>query len=397
MAGYRRTLAAAAAGLAAAGAIATAVVMTAHPGSQVAQAAANAQTSPVLGRPSAGPEAFLARLHTVHTIASTVPGNGDVNPYGIAVIQHSAGRLHAGDILVSNFNDKANLQGTGSTIEEITPAGTMRVFAQITTAMLPGSCPGGIGLSTALAILPDGWVAVGSAPSSNGQVATAKAGCVILLNDLGQVRETLAGAGINGPWDATVVSHGNLANLLVTNAFNGTAADKGKIVRKGTVVRITLLLSATRVPRVLGATTVASGLAERASSAAFVLGPAGVAVSFSGILYIADTATNTITAVPDALTRHTSAGLGLPVSNGGALSQPLGLAIAPNGNILTVNGGNGKIIETIPTTGYQVGATFLDTSGSPAGAGALFGLAITPSGTIYYTDDAANDLRLLNY
>jgi hypothetical protein len=119
--------------------------MTAHPGSQALRAAASVRTGPVLGRPSAAPGAFLARLRAVRTIASTVPSNGDVNPYGIVVIRHSAGRLHAGDILVSNFNDKANLQGTGSTIAEITPAGKPRVFAQITKAMLRGSCPGGLG------------------------------------------------------------------------------------------------------------------------------------------------------------------------------------------------------------------------------------------------------------
>ena len=395
MAGYRRTLAAAAAGLAAAGTVAAAVVMTAHPGGQALQAAANVRTGSVHGRPSAEPGAFLARFRAVKTIASTVPGNGDVNPYGIVVIRHSAGRLHAGDILVSNFNDKANLQGTGSTIVELTSAGKQRVFAQITKAMLPGSCPGGIGLSTALAILPGGWVAVGSAPSANGQAATAQAGCVIFLNDLGQVEETMAGTAINGPWDATVVSHGQLADLFVTNAFRGTAAGKGKIIRNGTVARIALRLSATRAPRVLGVTTVASGLAEQASPAAFVLGPTGVAVSVTGTLYVADTATSTITAIPRALTRHASAGPGLTVTYGGALSQPLGLALTPGGDILTVNGGNGKIVETTPA-GRQIATTFLDTSGSPAGAGALFGLAVAPTGTVYYTDDAANTLRLLH-
>jgi hypothetical protein len=388
MAGHRRTLIAAAAGLTAAGTIAAAAI-TAHPGSQALQAAASVRT-----HAPAAPGAFLAQLHTLTTIASTVPSNGDVNPYGIVVIPHSAGRLHAGDILVSNFNDKANLQGTGSTIVEITPAGKLRVFAQITKAMLPGSCPGGIGLSTALAILPRGWVAVGSAPSANGQAATARAGCVIFLNDLGQVRETLTGRAIDGPWDATVVSHGDLADLFVTNAFNGTAAGQGKIVRKGTVTRITLHMSAVRAPRVSGITTIASGLAEQASAAAFVLGPTGVAVSPAGTLYIADTATSTITAIPRALTRHASAGPGLAVTSGAALSQPLGLALTPNGDILTVNGGNGKIVETTPA-GHQIATTFLDTTGSPAGAGALFGLALTPVGTVFYTDDAASTLRLL--
>ena len=90
-----------------------------------------------------------------------------------------------------------------------------------------------------------------------------------------------------------------------------------------------------------------------------------------------------------------SGGPGLTVTSGGALSQPLGLSLAPDGDILTVNGGNGKIIETTPA-GRQIGTTFLDTAGSPAGAGALFGLTLTPSGAVYYTDDAENTLRLLH-
>jgi hypothetical protein len=78
------------------------------------------------------------------------------------------------------------------------------------------------------------------------------------------------------------------------------------------------------------------------------------------------------------------------------VAQPLGLTIAPNGDILTLNGGNGKIVEITPH-GAQVGTEFLDTSGSPAGAGALFGLAIGLHGHgVYYVDDVANTLRLLS-
>ncbi|MBV9451503.1 MAG: hypothetical protein JO345_37015 [Streptosporangiaceae bacterium] len=393
---YRRTIAAAAAGLAAAGAVTAAAVAASHSGAQHAAPAADVRAAPAVGRPSAAPGAYLARLRTVRTIGSTVPSNGDVNPYGIVVLQHSAGRLHAGNVLVSNYNDKANLQGTGSTIVQITPRGKLSVFARITKAMLPssGSCPGGIGLSTALVTLPGGWVVVGSAPSANGQAATAKAGCLIVLDNQGRLRETLHGDGINGPWDATAVSTGKTADLFVTNAFNGTAAGKGTIVRKGTVVRIALRLSGSAAPRLAGAAIIATGLAEQASAAAFVLGPTGVGLGRGDILYVADTATSTITAIPGALHRNGSAGPGLTITAGGSLSQPLGLAIASDGDILTVNGGNGKIVETTPA-GRQVATELLDNSGSPAGAGALFGLTVASSGNVYYVDDVANTLRLL--
>jgi hypothetical protein len=50
---------------------------------------------------------------------STLPPNGDVNPYGVAFVPHGfpgGGPLRPGDIIVSNFNNSGNLQGTGTTI-----------------------------------------------------------------------------------------------------------------------------------------------------------------------------------------------------------------------------------------------------------------------------------------
>jgi len=66
-------------------------------------------------------------------IVSTVPANGDVNPYGIAFVPEGfreGGPLEAGDILVSNFNNSQNQQGTGTTIVRITPTGQFSVFFQ---------------------------------------------------------------------------------------------------------------------------------------------------------------------------------------------------------------------------------------------------------------------------
>lgn len=64
---------------------------------------------------------------------------------------------------------------------------------------------------------------------------------------------------------------------------------------------------------------------------------------------MADTADNRITAIPNALDRRTSAGAGTVVTTDQNLNGPLGLAIAPNGDILTVNGGDGNIVETTQT------------------------------------------------
>ena len=99
---------------------------------------------------ASGVPSFTGPLHHVTTLASTVPGNGDVNPYGVAVVPRSTGDLGQGNVLVSNFNNKANVQGTGTTIVEITPSGHMWQFAGISSHLR--GCPGGVGLTTAMTI-----------------------------------------------------------------------------------------------------------------------------------------------------------------------------------------------------------------------------------------------------
>ncbi|WP_457831727.1 hypothetical protein, partial [Staphylococcus aureus] len=68
------------------------------------------------GARAADSPGFLQRVHRFSTLASTVPANGDQNPYAIVVAPVSAGRIHKDDVLVSNFNDRNNLQGLGTTI-----------------------------------------------------------------------------------------------------------------------------------------------------------------------------------------------------------------------------------------------------------------------------------------
>ncbi len=63
---------------------------------------------------------------------------------------------------------------------------------------------------------------------------------------------------------------------------------------------------------------------------------------------MADTLGNRIAAIPNALFRFFSAGTGFTVTRGRFLNGPLGLVIAPGGNILTVNAGNGNLVETTP-------------------------------------------------
>ena len=340
---------------------------------------------------------FIGPFTHNDTITSTVPANGDVNPYGVAVVPTSTGSLVKGHVLVSNFNNSANQQGTGTTIVQISPGGQQTLFAQINASKLPGPCPGGVGLTTALGILPGGWVVVGSLPTTDGTAATAQAGCLLVINNKGQVAETIAGHGINGPWDMATVSTGSLAALFVSNVLNGTVAANGATVNRGTVERLTLLLRGSKPPLLVAHTNVGSGFGEHTDPAALVVGPTGLGLDSHGTLFVADSVGNRITAIPAALVRATSAGTGNVITKKGALNTPLGLAIAPNGDVLTVNGGDGFIVETTPA-GKQVAKFLLDnTGGPPPGAGALFGLAVTPNANgVYYVDDAANTLNLFH-
>jgi hypothetical protein len=329
-------------------------------------------------------------------IASTVPANGDVNPYGVAVVPTSTGSLVKGDVLVSNFNNKANLQGTGTTIVQVSPGGQQTLFAHIDASKLPGPCPGGVGLTTALGILPGGWVVVGSLPTTDGTSATAKAGCLLVISSKGKVAETIAGHGINGPWDMATVTSGSNAVLFVSNVLNGTVAAKGATVKQGTVERLTLQLQGSKPPRLAAHTIVGSGFGEHTDPAALVVGPTGLGLDSHGTLFVADSVGNRITAISAALVRVTSAGTGSVITKKGKLNTPLGLTIAPNGDVLTVNAGDGFIVETTPA-GKQAASFLLDNSGSPPGAGALFGLAVTPNANgVYYVDDATNMLNLFH-
>ncbi|MBV9355747.1 MAG: hypothetical protein JO023_09495, partial [Chloroflexi bacterium] len=247
---------------------------------------------------------FLGPLHKIQKVASTVPGNGDLNPYGVAVAPVSTGNLVAGDVLVSNFNNKRNKQGTGTTIVEISPTGQVIPFASLIPAALPGACPGGVGLTTALVALRSGWVIVGSLPTKNGSSSTMRAGCLLVINSSGQVVNTISGGPINGPWDMTAVDNGSTATLFVSNVLNGTVKASPKTTNRGTVVRIGLSIPTAGSPAVSSEVLIGNGLPERTDPSALVVGPTGVGFS-NGTLFIANSAGNAISGISNAMTRST--------------------------------------------------------------------------------------------
>ena len=347
-------------------------------------------------KPTSSPQpvaSFLGQLHGLTQVASTVPANGDVNPYGVAVVPASGGRLTAGDILVSNFNDKANVQGTGTTIVQVSPAGKASVFANISALPAGQACPGGIGLTTALGILPGGWVVVGSLPTAHGGALPAlnPAGCLIVLNDQGTVAETITNSDVVGPWDLTVKSSATSAELFVSSALGGNTSthDGMPVTGNCTVVRLDLALSPSSPPKLTSSTVIGTNFPWRANKAALVLAPTGLALGSNGTLYVDDTLTNSVSAIPQALTRTSAVtAVGGTLSAGGALNAPLGMAMAPNGDLVVVNGNNGNAVEITPA-GKQVATRTLIKNG----AGDLFGIITTQTGDgLIIANDGTNAL-----
>ena len=344
---------------------------------------------------AAGPRPFLSRFSTVDMLGSTVPANGDVNPYGIAVVPATTGSLVAGDILISNFNAASNIQGTGTTIVEMTPSGSQSLFAGIDPTMASG-CPGGIGLTTALVALNNGDVIVGSVPTTtnmDGVTTLSGAGCLLVLDSSGTVVDTISGGSINGPWDMTAADNGDSVTLFVSNVLNGTAQANGGPVPGGTVSRLRLdFAGGSSVPTVVSDQVIADGFDERTDPNALVIGPTGLALS-GGTLYVADTLGNRIAAISDPLGRKTvDENAGTTVASGPPLNGPLGLTRVPGGDLVAANGGDGNLVEVTPGGNFAATAD-VETA---FGAGSLFGL--TPDGGhgIYFVDDGFNNLSLLH-
>jgi len=158
------------------------------------------------------------------------------------------------------------------------------------------------------------------------------------------------------------------------------------------VVRLDVRFHPGQSPALVGSTVIANGFPERTDPAALVVGPTGLAFGCGGQLYVADTVNNRIAVIPFAVWRWSPlGGGGITLSSGGALSGPLGLALAPDGDVLAANGGNGNLVEVTPF-GRQVASPQVD----PAGAGGdLFGLAIAPYGHgVLFVDDGDNTLKL---
>ena len=124
------------------------------------------------------------------------------------------------------------------------------------------------------------------------------------------------------------------------------------------------------VPSVIAVKEIGTGFAKKTDPAALVIGPTGVGLGRR-------TVCGRYGREPDPghsrglCFGRIAPGPATTVTEAGALNSPLGLAMAPNGDILTANAGDGNVVETSPN-GTQFPPITLDENGE----GTLFGLAV---------------------
>jgi hypothetical protein len=315
---------------------------------------------------------------------STIPSNGDVNPYGVAFVPEgfsAQGKLNPGDLLVSNFNDANNIQGTGTTIIDVSSSGQTSLFFQ-------GTAP--LGLSTGLAVLKSGFVLVANCPTNNAPpVAGAAAGSLLLIDANGNLVNTFTSNQIQGPWDFSVYDQGSTVWVFVSNAINGT------------VSRIELVFTGGNFA-MQSATTIASGYTHHADPATFEVAPTGSAFdSQTGVLYVASTGDNAVYAVRDALNLRSPKGKGTVIyADQTHLHGALAMVFGPNGDLLVSNSDEFNTDPNQPSeiVEFTVQGQFVGEISVDANVGGAFGLKASKAIDNVYrfaaVDDNANTITI---
>lgn len=325
----------------------------------------------------------LRRLDGIQTIGSAVdPLNGDQNPYGLDVAKADASKIERGDLVVCNFNNAANVQGTGTTIIALHPqlGSTPQRIAQSSTLL---GC-------TELALAPDDTIWASAFAANDNPI----------LGSDGSLLTTLPGGPWHGPFGQTFSPHHG--PFGVAAFYESNAAD-------GSIVRININPG----PK-FTFDVIASGFAVNHGVPGSILGPSGLQYDKAhDRLYIVDGADNTLVAF-----RHVStipAG-GIVVSgttfsgpfrhrarlvfSGPPLNGPISTALMPDGHLVVGNtldpAGKNLMVEITPR-GHVLAIKNVDTGA----AGALFGMVATGQpdefdGTrLWFDDDNDNTVKVL--
>jgi len=338
--------------------------------------------------------AALAYAQDTHTIlplpppsVSTIPSNGDMNPYGVAFVLKTvrAGTvLQPGDILMSNFNNSANLPGKGTTLLRVSSAGNV-------STLFTGSSTQS-GLTAAIGVLSNGVVLIGNLPTADGTPNTVKAGSLSALNGSGIFLETIGTlATVDGPWGMAVYDTGSggsgTAHVFVSNVLSG-------VISRFDIAYTPASLSATVI-------VLANGFTHRLDPAALVLGPSGLAYSpTNDTLYVASSTDNAIYEISTAVATHSTLSATLLFQDLTHLHGPLDLSILPNGHFLVANsdGSNADPNQPSELVEYTPTGEFLAQMPVDPNNGGAFGLATYNIGwgtfRLAAVDDNANKLSM---
>jgi hypothetical protein len=325
---------------------------------------------------------ILQTFTSEQTIGSTVSKTpADVNPYGLDVAKVSSGNVDAGDLVVCNFNNPGNVQGTGTTIVALHP--------------VVGSMPTTIAKSNTLT----GCDAVAMAPNGRIWAAAFKANDNPILTADGTVVTTLSG----GPWHhpfGEAFAPANAA-LNVPAFYVSNAGD-------GSLVRVSILPGPT-----FRFTIVATGFPINRGKPGSILSPSGLNYQPAGdILYVVDGTNNALYAI-DGISSVPANGIAVDgtsfsgpfssharvIFSGAPLNGPISSAILPGGNIAVGNtldpDGKNLIVEISPS-GQLLDVKNVDTGA----AGAIFGMVATGTSAadakLYFNDDNDNTVKVLS-
>jgi uncharacterized protein (TIGR03118 family) len=360
---------------------------------------------------------------------TTVPANGDLNPYGLAVVPAGfpgGGLIHAGEYLVSNFNNSTNAQGTGTTIVAITPGqnpATAPVFFNSQA----------VGLTESLSVLKSGFVIVGNVPTTSSTIGS---GSLQIINRFGTVVQTLTDANTNsnlfdGPWASAVNDKGNTAQLFVSNLESGAITRINfKVVKKHgqanlKVVTMRQIASGYTVmtspgsPASTGNVFVQTNLVSSIPGMApdtdpNLQGPWGISFSTTSPFWIADQPNGVSTLYSVNGLSATTVPLVVSIANEGNAPPSNNQTNGPTGTVATGAPGISTVSTDFPVNGNEAHFIFANLDGSISGwnsgasstieatvPGASFtGLAIGNTSTgavqIYAADQHSGNVDIFN-
>ncbi|BDE07902.1 hypothetical protein WPS_31780 [Vulcanimicrobium alpinum] len=327
---------------------------------------------------------ILQTLHKITTIGSTVdPINGDQNPYGLTIAPITKGLLQAGDLVICNFNDAANVQGNGTTIEALHP--------------VPGSTPLHIAQNAALL----GCDALALSSGDGIWAAAFGANDNPIVSATGALVTAIASGPWHHPWGQ--------AFSATAGPFGASGAFYASNAGDGSIVRIDL-----NPGKPFAFDVIATGFPVNGGAPGSILAPSGLTYDPNGDrLYVIDGVDNSITAlehvgqIPAGGVHVSGSSFTGPFASsarrvfaGAPLNGPISAALLPNGNLVVGNtldpDGTNLLVEVTPS-----GRVLAKRNVDKGASGAIFGIAV--SGTagepnnvkIYFNDDNDNTVKVL--